>query len=458
MTKSGNADTVLLTDLYQLNMIQAYYEAGMTEPAVFEFFVRRLPDERNFLVAAGLEQVLDFLQTLAFSAEDLAWLRESGRFDEALLDRLKSFRFTGDVDAVLEGEVVFADEPILRVVAPLPEAQLVETRIVNLLHFQTVIASKAARMRITAPEMSLVDFGLRRAHGAEAGLLAARASYLAGFNGTATVEAGRRFGIPISGTIAHSFIQAHDDEVQAFLDFARSRPDNLVLLLDTYDTEAAAEKVVRLAPKLAEEGIAIFGVRLDSGDLVAHSKAVRTILDQGGLDGVRILASGGIEEHELARFVAEKAPIDGCGIGTSLTTSQDVPALDCAYKLQEYAGQPKRKLSEGKATWPGRKQVYRKFGSDGTMLEDTLTLEGDVRPGEPLLAPVMRNGRRVGEAPSLESMKERAATNLGRLPKALRALDKAEPYPVRVAPPLRALADELGTALRGDVSPAGGDG
>jgi nicotinate phosphoribosyltransferase len=456
MKTSPLADTVLLTDLYQLNMIQAYYEAGMTEPAVFEFFVRRLPEERNFLVAAGLEQVLDFLETLEFSAENLAWLSETGRFDEALLERLKSFRFTGDVDAMPEGEVFFADEPILRVVAPLPEAQLVETRIVNLLHFQTVVASKAARMRITAPDMSLVDFGLRRAHGAEAGLLAARASYLAGFDGTATVEAGRRFGIPISGTIAHSFIQAHDDEVQAFLDFARSRPDNLVLLLDTYDTEAAAEKVVKLAPKLADEGIAIFGVRLDSGDLVAHSRAVRTILDQGGLESVRILASGGIDEHELRRFVSEKAPIDGCGVGTSLTTSQDAPALDCAYKLQEYAGQPKRKLSEGKATWPGRKQVYRRYGSDGIMREDTLALQDETLPGDALLVPVMRGGHRVGDQPSLDSARDRANANLARLPEKFRSLDKTDPYPVRVAPTLLALADALGTTLRDQASKVGG--
>jgi len=453
MNTSATADTVLLTDLYQLNMIQAYYEAGMTEPAVFEFFVRRLPDERNFLVAAGLEQVVDFLENLEFSDESLAWLRETGRFADPLLERLETFRFTGDVDAMREGEVFFADEPILRVVAPLPEAQLVETRIVNLLHFQSVIASKAARLRVTAPDFTLIDFGLRRAHGAEAGLLAARASFLGGFDGTATVEAGRRFGIPISGTIAHSFIQAHDDEVQAFLNFARSRPDNLVLLLDTYDTEAAAEKVVKLAPTLAEEGIAIFGVRLDSGDLVAHSKAVRAILDRGGLQSVRVLVSGGIEEHELARFVSEKAPVDGCGIGTSLTTSEDAPALDCAYKLQEYAGQPKRKLSEGKATWPGRKQVYRTYGPDGAMREDTLTLEGETTPGEALLEPVMRKGRRVGDLPSLESARKRASANLERLPRALRSLDKASAYPVHVAPPLRALADALGTALRGDVSP-----
>jgi nicotinate phosphoribosyltransferase len=453
MKTSTIADTVLLTDLYQLNMIQAYFEAGMTEPAAFEFFVRRLPDERNFLVAAGLEQVVTFLENLEFTRQDIAWLRESGRFADPLLERLESLRFTGDVDAMAEGEVFFADEPILRVVAPLPEAQLVETRIVNLLHFQSVIASKAARMRITAPDMTLIDFGLRRAHGAEAGLLAARASYLAGFDGTATVEAGRRFGIPISGTIAHSFIQAHDDEVQAFLNFARSRPDNLVLLLDTYDTEAAAKKVVKLAPKLAEEGIAIFGVRLDSGDLVAHSKAVRAILDQGGLQAVRVFVSGGIEERELARFVLQKAPIDGCGIGTSLTTSEDAPALDCAYKLQEYAGQPKRKLSEGKATWPGRKQVYRTFGPDGAMLEDALTLEDEVLPGDALMAPVMRKGRRIGELPSLESTRRRASANLERLPAPLRSLDKARPYPVRVARPLRSLADALGTALRGDVSP-----
>ncbi len=388
----------LLTDLYQLNMLQAYLEHGQTETAVFEFFVRRLPPRRGFLMAAGLEQALDFLETLRFSQDELDWLRQSGRFGEDLLDYLAAFRFSGDVDAMPEGTVFFADEPILRVTAPLPEAQLVETRLVNILHFQSLIAAKAARMVLAAPGKLLVDFGLRRAHGAEAGLMAARASYLAGFAGTATLLAQKELGIPIFGTMAHSFVQVHDDERQAFEAFARSRPENLVLLLDTFDTEAAARKVVALAPRLKAAGIALRGVRLDSGDLVALSRIVRRILDEGDLADVTIFASGGLDEDRLLDIAAAGAPIDGFGIGTSLTTSSDVPALDCAYKLQEYAGIARRKRSVGKATWPGRKQVWSSFGPDGRMACDTLSTEDDRQPGEPLLRPVMRGGRRLALA------------------------------------------------------------
>ena len=277
------ATSPLLTDLYQLNMLQAYLDHGQMDTAVFEFFVRRLPARRGFLMAAGLEQALDFLENLQFSNEDIDWLRQNYRFSDRLLDYLASLRFTGDVDAMPEGSIFFANEPIIRVTAPLPEAQLVETRLINILHFQSLIASKAARMVLAAPGKQLVDFGLRRAHGGEAGLMAARASYLAGFAGTATVLARKEFGIPVFGTMAHSFIQAHDDETAAFSAFARSRPDNLVLLIDTYDTESAAQKVVTLAPRLKEAGIAVHGVRLDSGDLIALSKSVRRILDEGDL-------------------------------------------------------------------------------------------------------------------------------------------------------------------------------
>jgi nicotinate phosphoribosyltransferase len=342
--------SLLLTDLYELNMMQAYLEAGMTEPAVFEFFVRKLPDTRGFLMAAGLEQAVEFLENAHFTEAELDWLAESGRFSKDMLGYLARFRFTGAVDAMPEGTVFYPDEPILRVSAPLPEAQLVETRLINLLHFQTTIASKAARMVLAAPGKLLVDFGLRRAHGAEAGLLAARAAYLAGFAGTATTPALPLYGVPIYGTMAHSFVQAYDDETAAFEAFARSRPDNVVLLLDTYDTEAAARKVVALAPRLRRQGIALRGVRLDSGDLAAHAGKVRRILDRGGLPEVVIFASGGIDETVLRRFADAQAPIDGYGIGTSLTTSSDAAALDCAYKLQEYAGRPRRKRSEGKAT------------------------------------------------------------------------------------------------------------
>src|SRR5579862_3287786 len=283
----------LLTDLYQLTMLHAYFRARMDETAVFEFFVRMLPPARRFLVAAGLEQVIEYLEGLTFTREELEWIGRDGRFSSAFVDWLAGIRFTGDVDAMPEGTVCFADEPILRVTAPLPVAQLVESRIVNLLHFQILVASKAARAVLAAPGKLLVDFGMRRAHGAEAALLAARASYVAGFAGTATVLAGEEFGIPLYGTMAHSFIEAFDDETAAFETFARARPDNVVLLLDTYDTEAAARKVVALAPRLKSAGIAIRGVRLDSGDLIALSKSVRDILDRGGLKETTIFASGG---------------------------------------------------------------------------------------------------------------------------------------------------------------------
>jgi len=437
------ATSALLTDLYQLNMMQAYLDRGETKTAVFEFFVRKLLRERGFLIAAGLEQVLKFLSELRFTPEELEWLASSGRFGKNLIDYLAGLRFTGAIHAMPEGTVFFPDEPILRVTAALPEAQLVETRLINLLQFQSMIAAKAARMVLAAPGKRLVDFGLRRAHGAEAGFLAARASYIAGFAGTATVLADKEFGIPIFGTMAHSYIQVHDDEAEAFENFARARPKNLTLLIDTYDTEAAARKVVALAPRLKAAGISIGGVRLDSGDLITLSKAVRRILDEGGLRDVTIFASGGLDETVIAKIIRSGAPIDGFGIGSSLTTSYDAPGLDCAYKLEEYAGLPRRKRSAGKATWPGRKQVWRRFGADGRMAGDILSLENDDQAGEPLIELVMQGGKRVAPAPLLAEIRARAARDLQRLPEPLRRLEPGASYPVEVSEALRRLAAEV---------------
>lgn len=431
----------LLTDLYQLTMLQAYFERDMLETAVFEFFARKLPAGRNFYLAAGLEQALDYLEQLRFSQAELDWLGGQGLFQPAFLDYLARLRFSGDVHAMAEGTPFFANEPILRITAPLPQAQLVETRLINLLHFQSLIASKAARVVLAAPGKRLVDFGLRRSHGAEAGVYAARASYLAGFDASATVLAGVQFGIPLAGTMAHSFIQAHGDEVAAFEHFAHSLPGSVVLLIDTYDTEAAAHKVVELAPRLAAAGIRIQGVRLDSGDLGAHARKVRAILDRGGLSAVTIFASGNVDEYLIQRLRQAGAPIDGFGVGTHLGTSSDVPALDCAYKLQEYAGTPRRKRSEGKATWPGRKQVYRRYDSEGRCCGDTLTLEDDAAEGLPLIQPVMRQGRRLQPSPPLAQVRAYTRQQLERLPLALRSLEPAVDYPVEVAPALRALAD-----------------
>jgi nicotinate phosphoribosyltransferase len=430
----------LLTDLYQLTMLQAYFAQRMNDIAVFEFFVRRLPRNRNFLMAAGLEQVLQFLEDLRFTGEELDWVRNSGRFSQDFPDQLAKLRFTGDVHAMPEGTLFFADEPILRVTAPIAEAQLVESRIINLLHFQTLVTSKAARAVLTAPGKLLVDFGMRRAHGAEAALFAARASYIAGFDGTSNVLAGAEFGIPTFGTMAHSFIETHDSEALAFEHFARAQPENVTLLIDTYDTEAAAHKVVQLAPRLKTAGITVKAVRIDSGDLALHAHNVRRILDDAGLKEIGIFSSGSLDEHALRDLLFRGAPIDGFGVGTNMDTSADAPFLDCAYKLQEYAGRARRKRSEGKATWPGRKQVYRAYDASGIMTGDVLTLETDPQPGEALILPVMRNGKRVQAPETLTDIRRRATEQFQRMPRRLRELEDASPYPVTVAPALRELA------------------
>ena len=436
--------TALLTDLYQLSMLQAYLDEGMHESATFELFVRKLPPGRNFLVAAGLEQALAFLETLAFEDDELGWLEAQGGFSRQLLDHLRRFRFTGDVHAMPEGSVFFADEPILRITAPLPQAQLVESRLLNILHFQTLIASKAARMVLAAQGRRLVDFGMRRAHGADAALMAARAAWLAGFDGTATAEAGRRFGIPVVGTMAHSYVQAHASEAEAFIAFARARPQRPTLLVDTYDTERAVARIVELAPQLAREGITIGGVRLDSGDLAAHARAVRALLDQGGLASTTILASGNLDEARIEALLAAGAPIDGFGVGTSLDTSSDVPALDAVYKLQSYAGVARRKRSEGKATWPGIKQVVRQRSAEGRLQCDRVQLADEPVAGEALLQPCMIGGRRTDPGPLLEAARQRCAAQLRALPEALRSLAPASPpYPVEISDGLRALAQAV---------------
>lgn len=437
---SLRCDGGLLTDLYQFTMLKAYLDQGMEEVAVFEFFVRSLPPGRNFLVAAGLASVLDYLADLRFAPDELRFLESTGRFNERFLRYLENFRFTGDVHAMPEGRVFFPLEPILRITAPLPEAQLVETRLINLLHYQTLVASKAARVVLAAPGKLLVDFGLRRAHGAEAGLTAARAAYLAGFAGSSNVLAEYRYGVPSYGTMAHSFVQAHDDERTAFEHFASAQPDNVVLLIDTYDTEAAARKVVELAPRLAAQGIRIKAVRIDSGDLGEHARRVRAILDAGGLTDTGIFASGNLDEYEVHALVAAGAPITGFGVGTRMLTAADAPYLDCAYKLMEYGGKPRRKRSEGKATWPGRKHVYRRYDASGRMAGDVVCSESESFDGEPLLVHWVSAGRRIAHLPTLEESRRLCARELARLPETLAQLHARAPYPVEVSPGLRALA------------------
>lgn len=436
----------LLTDLYQLTMLDAYYRLGMEQMAVFEFFVRRLPERRNFLVAAGLEQVLDYLEQLRFSAEDIDWLASLERFAPATLERLRSFQFTGRVYAMAEGTVFFASEPILRVEAPLPEAQLVESRIINLLHYQTMVASKAARCRLAAPKAELIDFGMRRAHGAEAAYLGSRASYIAGIDSSATLEACRRFGIPAAGTMAHSFIQAHEREAEAFEKFASCQPKNVVLVIDTYDTAAGARRVVEVARKLSAQGIRIKGVRIDSGDLAQAATCVRHILDAGGCKDIRVVVSGNIDEYAIEAMQIARAPVDTFCLGTRMSISEDAPALDCAYKLQQYAGRPCRKLSQWKETWAGPRQVYRQHDASGYIAMDVLACEDEVMEGTALLREVMSNGHRGCRSPSLAAVREYCAEQLAELPPELRTLEKVLQGVVKVSRRQHELAAEVARA------------
>jgi nicotinate phosphoribosyltransferase len=443
MTKGGKfmneMNSPLLTDLYQLTMLKGYYDRGMEEEAVFEFFVRNLPSHRGFLVACGLQAVLEFLENFKFTDNDINILNNLGLFNDGFLDYLKNMRFTGHVTAMEEGTIFFPNEPILRITAPLPQAQFVESRIINILHFQTLIASKAVRIVLSAPEKILVDFGMRRAHGAEAAMFSARASYIAGFSGTATVLANALYGIPVYGTMAHSFVLANDNEIDAFENFADSFPDNSVFILDTYDTAKAAEKVVQLSKK----GIKANGVRLDSGDLVSLSKTVRQILDAGGLKDTKIFASGNLDEYSLSELLQANAAIDGFGVGTKMDTSADLPYLDSAYKLQYYNGKFRRKRSIGKETLPGIKQVYRYFDNDNFMSFDVITTEEDVQQGKPLLKPVMLSGKPLNLPADIFELRKNTSAALLTLPQIYKKLTNCPKYPVLMASAITELIKEL---------------
>jgi nicotinate phosphoribosyltransferase len=432
-----DANAALLTDLYELKMLQAYFEEGMEESATFDLFVRRLPQSRNYLLACGLEDVLHYLEHLHFGPDALACLERTGQFSSRFLDRLGRLRFRGDVFAVPEGTVVFGNEPILEIVAPLPEAQLVETFVMNQIHFQTLVASKAARVVTAAAGRTVVDFGLRRLHGTDAGLKAARAFFVAGVDSTSNVLAGAIYGMQIAGTMAHSYVQAHETEMSAFRAFATRYPGT-VLLVDTYDTLAGVRRVVELSRELGDR-FDVSAVRLDSGDLAELGKAARRILDEGGLEGVGLFASSSLDEYAVASLIDAGAPFTGFGVGTRMGVSSDAPYFDVAYKLVEYAGSPRTKLSAGKPILPGRKQVFRR-AADGEARCDVLARHDEVLEGRPLLAAVMRAGRRLpAGADTLRAARERAAREVAELPARIRALRAAEPpYPIEISAALAA--------------------
>lgn len=432
-----DSDTPLFTDLYELTMLQAYWAGDMHEEAAFSLFVRALPRERNYLLACGLDVVLDYLERLRFRPGHLEYLRALDLFPEPFLEWLTDFRFTGDVFALPEGTPVFGEEPILEVVAPISQAQLVETFAINQIHLQTLIASKASRVVRAARGRSVVDFGMRRMHGTDAALKAARACWIAGATGTSNVLAGRIFGLPVVGTMAHSFVQAHDDEEEAFRAFA-SLYDDTVLLVDTYDTLEGVRKVVGLADRMGDD-FDVRAIRLDSGDLAGLARASRDVLDAAGLDDVDIFVSGGLDEHGVARLLDAGAPIDGFGVGTRLGVSADRPSLEMVYKLTEYAGRSRLKLSEEKELLPGRKQLFRRMRA-GVYAGDTIARWGEHGvEGEPLLRCVMEQGRRTDDGPEpLDAIRERTAAAVAALPESLRSLEAAdEPYPIDLSEGLR---------------------
>lgn len=453
----GGAVGPLMTDLYQFTMAQVYFERGMQGEAVFDLFVRTLPRTRNFLLAAGLAQVIEYLDGLRFQTAEIEFLSSLGRFSSAFLDYLAALRFSGSVIAMPEGTPFFAGEPILRVTAPLIEAQLIESRVLNLMHLQSLIASKAARFVLIASGKRLIDFGMRRAHGAEAALYGARAAYLAGFTATATVQAGELFGLPLSGTMAHSFIEAHGREQEAFRAFVNSSHAPTTLLIDTYDSERAAHRVVALMRERRAAGLPerVAAVRIDSGDFAREARVVRTILDEGDCREVGIILSGGLDEQRVQRLLQAGTPVDAFGIGTDLMVSQDAPALDMAYKLASYEGQPRRKRSPGKETLPGCKQVYRTQSSSGELLRDCIGLEHEALAGTALLQPVMRGGRRLMPSPTLAESRRYCQEQLQRLPAALRRLESAAAehgaaFPVQVSSQLLQLAAEFDTRNQAD--------
>lgn len=433
---ASDENVPLLTDLYEIHMMQAYRAQGMNGIAVFDLFIRRLPATRNYLVACGLEDILHYLETLRFSAQQIAYLRGLNHFSPEFLAGLADFRFTGDVWAVPEGTVFFANEPVLEIIAPMAQAQFVESFILNQLHMATLAASKAARVVTAAKGKTVVDFGLRRMHGADAALKAARAFYIAGVAATSNVLAGELYGIPVSGTMAHSYLQAHSSEYEAFVNFLRSVPE-AVLLVDTYDTLEGVRQVIRVARDLPDARIA--GIRLDSGDLTQLSKESRAILDSAGLTNVRVFASGDLDEHEIARLIASGAPIDGFGVGTRMGVSSDAPYLDTVYKLVEYDGKPRIKRSTGKRTLPGRKQVFRETVK-GKSASDVIGLRDEAIPGTPLLELVMKTGRRTSPPPAINTIRERCREQLFGLPEPLLQLSAAaKPYPVSLSPGLERL-------------------
>ncbi len=427
----------LFTDLYELTMAAGYYHRQMNDTATFSLFVRPHP-KRGYFVAAGLQPVIRTLSRFRFSREEIDWLAQTGRFKHDFLDYLASMRFTGDVLAMAEGELFFPNEPIMEVTAPLIEAQLLETYLINALSVACMLTTKAARCVHAAVGRPIVDFSLRRTQGIHAGMTVARSSYIAGFTGTSNVLAGKQWDIPISGTMAHSFVTAFESEVEAFDAYADLFPDSAVFLIDTYDTLQGAKNAVAVANRMRQKGHALQGVRLDSGDMVVLSRQVRRILDDAGLPEVQIFASSGFDEYILTQLIENGARIDAFGVGTRMGVSADAPYMDMVYKMVRVGNRDVRKKSEGKITLAGKKQVFRRLDPDGRMIGDVIgSRDETVDNARPLLKPVMKNGRPVGKMPPLADIRGWFSKNFQCLDDRYKRLENPDIYPVAVSDRLK---------------------
>jgi len=442
----------MLTDLYELTMCAAYFDNKRSELATFDLFIRRMPRNRSYFVFAGLEQVLLFLKNARFNQKQIDYLRKRG-FKEDFLNYLRSFKFGGEVWSVPEGTIVFPNEPLIRVTAPIIEAQLIETFLLNTVNVQTMMATKASRVVSVAQGRSVIEFGLRRTQGSDAGMKAARCSYIAGCNGTSNVLAGMKYGIPIFGTMAHSFVMFFDKEIEAFRAFVKTFPKTSLLLIDTFDDIKGAEKASVVAKELEKKGFRLSGVRIDSGDLAETSKKVRALLDEKGLNYVKILASGDLDEYKIEELLNKGAKIDSFGVGTRMSTSEDSPYVDIIYKLCERTDRtgkfvPAMKLSKGKTTLPERKQVFRVRDSSGNFFEDIIALDDEKVEGEPLLVKVMWKGEITHTPIPLKAIRERALEDLSNLPEKYKRLKNTPRYPVKLSPGLKKVMNELANELK----------
>ncbi len=434
----------LVTDLYQLTMAQSYFHSKKFESATFSLFIRSYPPGRGYFVCTGLEDILGYLAGLVFEEDAIDYLRSTGIFADDFLEFLKGVRFTGDVWAIPEGRLLFKDEPILEISAPIIEAQIVETLVINQINLQTLIATKASRCVHAAQGRSVVDFSLRRTQGIDAGMKVARASYITGCTATSNVLAGKRYGIPIVGTMAHSFVSSFEQEIDAFRSFVASFPENSTLLIDTYDTLAGAHKAVKIAREMAANGHRLRGVRIDSGDLLSLAREVRRIFDEAGLTDVQIVGSGGLDEYDLAALSEAGAPYNSYGVGTRMGVSADAPWLDMAYKLVEHNGRPVLKLSTGKVSSPAKKQVFRFVDGQGRLRRDVIGLREENFPGaEPLLKKAMEKGRVIGSSPAPKDIRECFLREFSCLDDCYKALQNPADYQVELSPRLARFREEI---------------